>query len=396
MSKQSELSGKGITRSRPGAVWTYRVSIGGKRVKVSTETTDREEAERIAAQAILNEKQKVQTNTRLGIEPMRFFDACQHWLDDKAGELVEEGLETQVGWLKKKMGNKFCHLIAAPDITNIRKARIATVKRGKGGVMVPVSNSTVNGTLSLLSRILNYAASNYGVEVRRFKWGDFQLAVRRKKAGSRAISEETEETVFANLRQDYWPIAAFAISSGLRASECLIRWDQVDWKARMLRNVKHGKASKKKEGVRDVPLTEYEYKLLRAEWDKAGRHPVFVFTYEARRTRKAAGRKKQPYVKGHRYPILYSNWKEAWDDMKAATGLKVRIHDLRHTAAMRALENKGLYAAKEVLGHASVQTTSDFYASAPIEAVREAKGEPARNWLAPKLAPKVQKIKKAL
>lgn len=378
----SDLNGKGVRRSRPNGVWKYRTRVNGKRVQVSTGTRDKKEAERIAADAIKKVKAKQVLNGKIKSGPMRFFVACAKWLENNP-DLREGGLEPQIDWLKSKIGDKYLHLIDGDDIMTMRNKRIRTVRRGKGGTHVPVAPATVNKTLRLMSRVMNHAAF-LGAEVRRFKWSEFFLDVPKRK--KRGLSPEIEDRIFSELRDDYHPIVEFGAISGLRATELLIRWEQIDWRNSMLLDV----TGKGHRAGRDVALSPAEIAILEVESRRNDRHPVYVFTYVADRTRKI-GRTDRSIVAGRRYPITYTGWKERWKAMREAIGLpKIRIHDLRHTAANRALARSGnLKAVQEILGHSTIAITSAFYADASDDMVRNAK----QTERGPHRGPKQSKMK---
>jgi hypothetical protein len=83
------------------------------------------------------------------------------------------------------------------------------------------------------------------------------------------------------VRADYEPFFAFARAAGLRLTECILRWSEVDWGA--------GQIRKKGKGRRTVvaPITPAVRAILRP---LRGHHKEFVFTYVAERTR--SGRTK--------------------------------------------------------------------------------------------------------
>jgi integrase len=82
---------------------------------------------------------------------------------------------------------------------------------------------------------------------------------------------------------------------------------------------------------------------------------VFVFTYQAQRTRD--GR-----VKGERHPLTYSGVKIAWRRLRkraAVTGF--RFHDYRHDFGTKLLRATGnLKLVQRALNHADLKTTSRY------------------------------------
>jgi integrase len=104
-------------------------------------------------------------------------------------------------------------------------------------------------------------------------------------------------------RDDYRPVLEFAAATGLRLNECLLRWSEVDWDARQI--VKPGKGDRRVV----AHITEQVRSIL---WPLQGHHADLVFTYIAKRTRKA-----QSLVRGQRYPITYNGLKSAWKRIRA-------------------------------------------------------------------------------
>ena len=86
----------------------------------------------------------------------------------------------------------------------------------------------------------------------------------------RELSDDEADRLEQHIRDDYAPIFAFARATGLRLSECLLQWDEVDWKAKTIR--KPGKGGK----MVTTHITSTVREIL---WPLQGHHPVYVFTY---------------------------------------------------------------------------------------------------------------------
>lgn len=149
-------------------------------------------------------------------------------------------------------------------------------------------------------------------------------------------------------RDDYRPILEFTAVSGLRMNECLLRWSEVNWDARMIE--KQGKGGTR---VR-VPITDTIREIL---WPLRGRHETMVFTYVAKRSRKPQG-----LVKGARYPITYSGLKSAWKRIRAVAKVTdFRFHDYRHDFATKLLrETRNLKLVQKALNHRNIKTTIKY------------------------------------
>ena len=137
-----------------------------------------------------------------------------------------------------------------------------------------------------------------------------------------------------------WPPAVAAIRllmlTGCRSSEILnLRWDDVDRTAGELR------LRDTKTGPRMVPMTAAALDVL----DAIPRSPGIPWVIPAQKGR-------------GRLSSLYHYWRP----IRARAGLDdVRIHDLRHSYASRALAlGEGLPVIGRLLGHKEVATTARY------------------------------------
>ena len=148
------------------------------------------------------------------------------------------------------------------------------------------------------------------------------------------------------MRGDYAPWVQFALLTGLRRAETLIRWSDVNWSAKII--TRPGKGGR----TVSTPITDAVAALLEPLKDH---HPEYVFTYACQRTRDG-------HVKGHRYPISYEGGKTEWARlMKRAGVANFRFHDLRHTTATRLLRETGnLKLVQQALNHRDLKTTSKY------------------------------------
>jgi integrase len=103
-----------------------------------------------------------------------------------------------------------------------------------------------------------------------------------------------------------------------------------------------------------VPITDTIRGIL---WILRGDDSEMVFTYIAKRTRKA-----QKLVKGKRYPITYSGLKSAWKRIRAAAKVTdFRFHDYRHDFATKLLrETRNLKLVQKALNHTDIKTTTKY------------------------------------
>jgi integrase len=210
-----------------------------------------------------------------------------------------------------------------------------------------IANATVNRSTTEVLKKLFTRAKAWGIRFEREPdWKKHWLKEPEERV--RELHGGEADQLDDATRDDYRPILEFTGVSGLRMNECLLRWTEVNWDARRIE--KQGKGDKR---VR-VPITDTVREIL---WPLRGHHETMVFTYVAKRTRKA-----QKLVKGQRYPITYSGLKSAWKRIRAAAAVSdFRFHDYRHDFATKLLrETRNLKLVQKALNHRNIKTTIKY------------------------------------
>jgi integrase len=377
----SELSGKYVTRARADAIWSYRFNVDGKTYKDGTGTFDKAKAETFAANKRAEVIALIAGEKKLGRGPMSFGRACEIYIAEKVPtfrSMSEDDARTQIDFFQKYVKpGLLIHEIPASDIQKMSQARAECLRKGRGGVWVRVKASTVNQSVELFKRILTHAHDAHGATIRHYKWSAFKAKVQKVRRGDkakRAIQTPTEQVLLSTIHPNYLQVSRFALLSGLRANENLLRWDQVDWDAKMARDVR---GKNRQEVGRDVRLGAAAMAVLQAEYNRHDRHAVFVFGYLCTKSKRMhvgrAGAVERRIIKGCRYPITYSGWNAAWDRCKEKLGLhgKVRIHDWRHTFATRMAKKVSVVDLQTMMDHSKVETTLG-YVTVDDEAIRAA------------------------
>ena len=156
-----------------------------------------------------------------------------------------------------------------PEITGDDVARLGAWRRGhrrKDGALI--SPHTVNHTMKQLRKLFT-SDELWGVRFEHEpRWSKYLLAVPDERV--RELSDDEADRLDAVMRDDLAPFFAFALASGLRLAECLLRWSEVDWSAQQIR--KPGKGGKR---IVSVPITPTIREIL---WPLRGHHPDCVFT----------------------------------------------------------------------------------------------------------------------
>lgn len=332
-----------LTTTRPGSPNRYEnFTVRGHRFRRSLGTDDEETAEILAA--------KIRADALLGAA---------------TGKRPEYTLSQALGRYLSEHGQ---FLATADDIARIGKTLLAGI--GKATLLseiapdtlatfiarrrARVSNRSVNIEIEHLRAVLNRAGVLWGVAVPvpALPWKALLL----DESGERehVLSEAEEERLFAALRPDFHGIVRFALLTGLRLANVIeLSWRQVDWNARAI--VFRVKSRRPDGDLHYVPITAGVAAILSLE---RGRHKDRVFTYVCERNR-FDPRGGTHQRKGRRYPFTHDGWRNAWKSaLDAAQISDFRFHDLRHTAATRALAaHRDLAAVRRMLGHKAIATT---------------------------------------
>jgi integrase len=241
------------------------------------------------------------------------------------------------------------------EITDANVAQLTAWRRGHRARGKFISPLTVNDTGKTLRALFTYCKRR-GV---RFEhephWRAHWLPVPPERV--RELVGDEAERIEAATPEKFRPFFAFAAASGLRFSECFLRWSEVDWGARQIR--KAGKGGR----LVTVPITPTIREII---WPLRGQHSEFVFTYPA----EWAGRGR---VLGQPCPLTPALARKAWLILRAEAGVAdFRFHDFRHDVATKVLRETGnLKIAQRALNHASITTTLR-YAHVLDDEVRDA------------------------
>jgi integrase len=211
-----------------------------------------------------------------------------------------------------------------------------------------VANATVNRSTTLvLQRVFARAIEIWKIELpNRPDFSKHLLDEPYERVRELAVAEDA--TLRLALDPDYEALRQFALASGMRRSECLLRWPQVDFDAEGGRGAftvvgKGGKPLRR-------ALTTRARSILES---RLGHHPEFVFTYVCKHGHRAKGR-----VPGARLPIRPEGLKTHWKRTKRRAGIQdLRWHDLRHHFATHLLRTtKNLKLVQRALNHARIET----------------------------------------
>lgn len=340
--------------------FSYDFQVGGQRFSGSTYKTSEREAKR--EEQRLKREAQVELTLHGSKSTMTFERAALRYLEE-VGQHHKNALTTltDVERLVARIGpttnlSEIGNDLVARVVAQ-RRADLRAVGRNRDDQR-PVSAATVNrSTTELLRKILRRAELIWEVAVQRISWREHILSEPKERV--REASRAEEDSLFEHLSEGYDVACHFALVTGCRLAEIIgLTWDRVDFHERTVTIIGKG------DNVRTIPMPWALVEMLKAQ---IGHHPLYVFTYVARRT---DARKR--LVKGRRYRLSYAGLKVAFRRTVAkAAVLNLRFHDLRHTAATRTLRKSNLRVVQHLLGHADVATTAK-YAHAQAEDIRAA------------------------
>jgi integrase len=272
--------------------WTRFTAPNGQRIRRSTRTGDKQQAQEYEDTL----KAELWRQRQLKEKPRRLWqDAAVKWLKETEHKRTHQKDIGTLRWLDPHLRD-----IYLDEIDRELVELIAMRKEADG-----VKPGTVNRHLAVIKTILRCAC---------FEW-DWLFKVpkirMRKERGRRVrfLSRTEAEVLFRELPPHLSEIARFAVATGLRQSNvCNLKWSQLDLQQQMAWI--HEDESKSGYAI-GVPLnTEAKSVVSR----QLGKHQKFVFIYE-----------------GHPVQRVSTH---AWYKACQRAGIEdFRFHDLRHTFA---------------------------------------------------------------
>jgi integrase len=322
-----------VYRDPRSPYWQFYFRCRGHRFFGSTKATSRREAEKVEAAQREKAKQHVaalataRTSLRLDDVAGRYWSQAQHYA---ASRNIWKRLSLLVQFFGK---DKLITAIGDDDVHALIAWRRG--HRTRAGALI--EPGTVNLTIMQLKTLF----ASLRPRVQEPQWRKLWLPVQQEHP--RELVGDEGDRLEAAMRDDYQPLFAFAIATGLRQNELLLRWSEIDWGARQIR--KTGKGGK----LVTVPITDTIRTIL---WPLRGQHPEFVFAYVAVRTHRR-------WVKGKRYPITVAGLRAHWHRLRKTAGVRgFRFHDFRHDLATKALRETGnLKLVQKMLNHADIRHT---------------------------------------
>lgn len=320
--------------------WATYTDASGTRVRCSTGTTDRKEADALLAKW----KLEAHRERQWGEQPKHTFDELMlDYINGTAGERrqrSEETVKLHIWRLRQHFSAREMESLSAADIGTYIHRRKET----------GVSNSTINRELEVLSAAITYASREWEwalpnpVTGRMLKEPEGRLRWLTRAESVALIRAAETEPKAAHLA----PLITLALHTGMRRGELLgLEWNRVDLRAGLIYlEGMHTKAGKR----RTVPINAIarETVIVRARY-RAEHCPgsPWVFSDEA----------------GERIASVKRSFATA---CRRAGIVDFHFHDLRHTCAAWLVQvGVPLTEVRDVLGHSTVKMTERYAHLAP-------------------------------
>jgi len=278
---------------RRNAVWWVEfIAPDGTRIRRSTGTEDREQANEFEAKL----KHDLWRVYHLGEKPRLLWkEAVVRFMREKQNK--DQNNEISIfKYLDPYFGHMYVDEIRRMHVDEIIQQRL---KEG-------VSNATVNRLLQKLRAVLNKAHKEWEVKCDP----PYIKLLKEPKKRVRWLTESEAQRLIMALSPHLADMVIFSLETGLRESNVtLLRWEQVDLSQRIV--YVEGEDILKSELAFVVPLSDAAIKVITRQ---VGKHPTNVFTYRG-----------QPIRRAHT---------KSFNKALIKAGIEnFRWHDLRHTWA---------------------------------------------------------------
>lgn len=279
-------------------IWWVDIFHQGKRVRKSTGTEVKQDAEYFHAQL----KHELWTEKQIKSIPNKtWMDAVLRWLEESAHKRSLETDKIHLAWLDQHFRTK--------KLTDIDRDLIESIAKKKE--QSNVSPATVNRVLELVRAILNRAQKEWG-------WLETLPVIRMRKVENRRIrwlTQNEASQLLKELPSHLKDMASFTLVTGLRESNVTqLKWSEIHLEKKHA--LIHADESKSKRPI-PVPLSQQAIAILK---DQIGKNPTYVFTYQGQ-------------------PVTRCN-NHAWRKALERAGISdFRWHDLRHTWASWHVQN---------------------------------------------------------
>jgi len=352
---------------RRGSTWWYEFSFNGSRLRESAHTTSRT----IARQAELKRRRDLALSINGLVKresPPLFPIAAKQWLDSKTAltPLGRAYYNQYIGKLKRHFGNRLISDIAADDIADLQRTRMAEGLSGR----------QINCEVAALRCVLRHFGLWAGISHR------VKMLKERTDTG-RALSIGDERKLLDAIAQSpsaaLYPFLILSLDTGLRPAEtrALRRRDlNLEWRGEVIASGELivGRSKTEAGDGRCIPLTQRAcgaLSLWLSRFPDAG-PDAFVFPFHHVGL---AGNGRKPHLWGIdlNRPMSTYSYKTAFNTARATAKVDCRFYDARHSFITRLAENPTISeeTIRQLAGHVSPRMLAR-YAHIRAQARRDA------------------------
>ncbi|WP_411902472.1 tyrosine-type recombinase/integrase [Methylorubrum thiocyanatum] len=375
--------GKWVELRDTSPYWQIVFSLYLNRVSKSSGTTNKREAEKMAAAFRQEmEDQHVRIHGKRGV-PMRQRDArlldAAEWFWKHVGS--KDGACGDTRKLLFNIVDIVGRDTLLSEITDERVveciARLEQYDLFGDPTRGKLTDSRVNTHVKMLRRLMLHAAGT-----RKFylpdmpEWPRHTLVFQPR---TREANIQELDAITAAWRMDMRPALLFLFESGLRLTNAVeLKWSQVDWEKSVItvavkapRQVR-GRKPRDVEKVRkprEIIITPAIRAILE---EQIGKHPEAVFTFTPPVTRRCPWEDRKR-LRGQHYPLKADYFDGYWRRIRRKCSIHdLRIHDLRRTRGSWLYRATGdIKLVKEFLHHSDLKTTETTYAHVATEQLVE-------------------------
>jgi integrase len=296
-------------------------------------------------------------NDYQALAKMPLREAGIAWLDSRRqflGSRTQKDYTFNIETLVKFFGNIRLEKLANPDLI-----RAYQIERGK-----TVGGSSLNHEMSVLQQLLKHIRRWH--EVAPF----YTPVPMPRESPGRAMTPDEERKLFEiGTLNPRWAVACWlgilsANTAAGPAEMCGLRIADVFVKDSDTARIYVHEHVKNKNRIREIPMNVEALNAARALVDRArglgATQPEhFLIPFRV--------------CRGTFDPTRHGFWpKTAWNEMCAASGIKLRPYDLRHTALTKLAETCPENIVLKIAGHVSPQMLRKVYAHVRLPALRTA------------------------
>lgn len=334
-----------------GNTWVIDTRVGGKRIRISTRTSDKAEAERLLPTLLAHELGGDMSGLNpvaratVGVAPVPASEApstaSRTTIADGFAKMMEQdwadcrdpSLRTRIQDTVEFLGAHLC----IEDITYDHLHMLQRHFKSLSGrnVRKPASPSTVNRKMATIIKMLNVACTRWRLipAVPKIE------PLKTPKLKMRGMTDQEIERIFELSPEPIKEVFRFLIETGFRRGEwAQLQWRNVDFENGFIHlDPRHMKIKASDE--RRVPMSKATRAILERHLEEG---------------------RSRPFA-GVRVDRLRYWWDKIRHEMGKQDDPGFVIHGLRHTCATRLIENgTPTMTVQKWLGHANIQTTQRY------------------------------------